>query len=172
MGALDPIEAAAAAAGESSTATWTGVAEVLDVLDWELIGLEPVKRRIRETASNPGFRSRITDHIDFPDYEDGEPLIIGEKMLARQNFQIDDPARAAFAEYIPLRRTQPRFANARSIRNALDRMRLRLASRVFCAEPLMSREDLKTIREEDVRASLVYKGLWPATLRPRRPCEP
>jgi hypothetical protein len=108
--------------------------------------------------SNPGFRSRITHHIDFPDYEDGELLIIAEKMLVRQNFHFDDAARAAFAEYIPLRRTQPHFANARSIRNALDRMRLRLASRVFSAEPLVSREDLMTIREEDVRASRVYTG--------------
>jgi probable Rubsico expression protein CbbX len=108
--------------------------------------------------SNPGFRSRITHHIDFPDYSDGELLTIAEKMLVRQNFQFDDAARSAFAEYIPLRRDQPHFANARSIRNALDRMRLRLASRVFSGDPVVTRDDLMTIREADVRASRVYTG--------------
>ena len=106
--------------------------------------------------SNPGFRSRITHHIDFPDYGDEELMVIADKMLAEQNYRFDNAARAAFAEYIPLRRAQPHFANARSIRNALDRMRLRLAHRVFSAEPLVSRDDLMTIREADVRASRIY----------------
>jgi hypothetical protein len=77
-------------------------------------------------------------------------------MLETQNFRFDDAARAAFAAYIPLRRGQEHFANARSIRNALDRMRLRLAHRVFSGDSLVSRDDLMTIREADVRASRVY----------------
>ena len=88
-------------------------------------------------------------------------MAIADKMLAEQNYRFDDDARAAFAEYIPLRRAQPHFANARSIRNALDRMRLRLAHRVFSAEPLVSRDDLMTIREADVRASRIYAGAEP-----------
>jgi probable Rubsico expression protein CbbX len=108
--------------------------------------------------SNPGFRSRITHHIDFPDYSDDELLTIAEKMLARQNFRFDEAARAAFAQYIPLRRAQPHFANARSIRNALDRMRLRLASRIFSTDAPVTRDDLMTIHEADVRASRVYTG--------------
>ena len=115
-------------------------------------------RMARFFESNPGFRSRITHHIDFPDYSDGELLIIAEKMLERQNFRFNDAARMAFAQYIPLRRTQPHFANARSIRNALDRMRLRLASRVFSTDAAVSRDDLMTIHEADVRASRVYTG--------------
>jgi probable Rubsico expression protein CbbX len=115
-------------------------------------------RMARFFESNPGFRSRITHHIDFPDYGDAELLTIAEKMLERQNFRFDDAARAAFVQYVPLRRAQPHFANARSIRNALDRMRLRLASRVFSADGVVTRGDLMTIREEDVRASRVYKG--------------
>jgi hypothetical protein len=85
-------------------------------------------------------------------------MIIAEKMLEQQNFRFDAAARAAFAEYIPLRRAQEHFANARSIRNAIDRMRLRLAHRIFSAESLVSRDDLMTIREADVRASRVYGG--------------
>ena len=115
-------------------------------------------RMARFFESNPGFRSRITHHIDFPDYGDGELLTIAEKMLERQNFRFDDAARSAFADYIPIRRTQPHFANARSIRNALDRMRLRLASRVFSADGVVTRDDLMTIHEADVRASRVYTG--------------
>ncbi len=108
--------------------------------------------------SNPGFRSRITHHIDFPDYSDDELMQIADAMLAQQNFRFDAGARAAFADYIPMRRTQPHFANARSIRNAIDRMRLRLAHRIFSDEAKVSRDDLMTIREADVRASRVYSG--------------
>ena len=115
-------------------------------------------RMARFFESNPGFRSRITHHIDFPDYSDDELMLIAERMLDQQNFRFDDAARAAFAQYIPLRRMQPHFANARSIRNALDRMRLRLAYRVFETGALVSRDDLITIREADVRASRVYSG--------------
>jgi hypothetical protein len=72
--------------------------------------------------------------------------------------RIGRPAVWMFAEYIPLGRGQPHFANARSIRNALDRMRLRLAHRVFSEGALVSRDDLITIREADVRASRIYSG--------------
>ena len=120
-------------------------------------------RMARFFESNPGFRSRITHHIDFPDYGDEELMVIADKMLVQQNFQFDDAARAAFAEYIPLRREQAHFANARSIRNALDRMKLRLAHRIFSTAALVSRDDLMTIREADVRASRVYSGGLPET---------
>ncbi|MBI4049092.1 MAG: CbbX protein, partial [Devosia nanyangense] len=75
--------------------------------------------------SNPGFRSRIAHHIDFPDYTDDELLQISELLLEQQNYHLDDGARKALTEYIAIRRTQPHFANARSLRNALDRARLR-----------------------------------------------
>jgi hypothetical protein len=70
---------------------------------------------------NPGFRSRIAHHIDFPDYEDGELLSISETMLARQNYNFSAAARQAMQDYIAQRRQLPYFSNARSIRNALDR---------------------------------------------------
>ena len=107
-------------------------------------------------SSNPGFRSRIAHHIDFPDYTDAELLGIGEKMLEGQNYELSPAARAALAEYIALRRTQPHFANARSIRNALDRARLRQANRLFEKDaPLLAR-DLSTIDAQDILASRVF----------------
>jgi hypothetical protein len=115
-------------------------------------------RMNRFFESNPGFRSRITHHIDFPDYSDDELMAIAEQMLAQQNYRFDAPAKAAFAEYIPLRRTQEHFANARSMRKALDRMRLRLANRIFSANTPVTREDLVTVRESDVRSSRVFNG--------------
>ena len=108
--------------------------------------------------SNPGFRSRITHHIDFPDYADDELLFIAEGMLETQNFRFDAAARAAFADYLAARREQPHFANARSVRNALDRMRLRLAGRLVARGGEVTREDLVTLRAEDVRASRVFSG--------------
>jgi probable Rubsico expression protein CbbX len=108
--------------------------------------------------SNPGFRSRIAHHIDFPDYEDGELLAIADTMLIEQNYHLDAGARTAMAEYIALRRAQPHFANARSIRNALDRARLRQANRLFESKGPVDTAALSTIVAADIRASRVFAG--------------
>jgi probable Rubsico expression protein CbbX len=114
-------------------------------------------RMDRFFESNPGFRSRIAHHIDFPDYEDSELLAIAEKMLDEQNYHLDDEARKLMADYIELRRKQPHFANARSIRNALDRARLRQANRLFTsAKGPVTADDLSTIKSEDIRVSRVF----------------
>jgi probable Rubsico expression protein CbbX len=107
--------------------------------------------------SNPGFRSRIAHHIEFPDYSEGELLQIADGMLAQQNYQFDDEAQDLMQRYIRLRRQQPHFANARSIRNALDRARLRQANRLFStATGPVTADDLSTITAEDLKASRVF----------------
>jgi len=114
-------------------------------------------RMERFFESNPGFRSRIAHHIDFPDYDDPELLQIGVKMLEKQNYCLDEEAEAAMRDYISRRRQQPHFANARSIRNALDRARLRQANRLFeTARGPLNADELSTIRAEDIRASRVF----------------
>jgi probable Rubsico expression protein CbbX len=107
--------------------------------------------------SNPGLRSRIAHHIDFPDYAVPELAQIAERLLGAQHYRFDDGARAAFAEYLQRRMAQPHFSNARSVRNALDRARLRQASRLFAdRERLLTRDDLTTLTEADIRASRVF----------------
>jgi probable Rubsico expression protein CbbX len=106
--------------------------------------------------SNPGFRSRVAHHIDFPDYRDDELLAIAEGMLAKLHYGLSRSARQALAEYIPIRRTQPHFANARSIRNALDRARLRQANRLFATGTEIDLDALTTIEAEDIRRSRVF----------------
>jgi len=114
-------------------------------------------RMDRFFSTNPGFRSRIAHHIDFPDYADEELLAIGESILARQNYRLSDAAREALARYIATRRPQPHFANARSIRNALDRARLRQANRlVDRTEGPVAPEALLTIEAPDILASRVF----------------
>src|SRR6516225_4320977 len=109
--------------------------------------------------SNPGFRSRIAHHIDFPDYSGAELLDISELMLAAQNYRFSSEAREAFVRYIALRKAQPLFSNARSIRNALDRIRLRQANRlVSVLDRVLSSDDLMTIEAADVLASRVFSG--------------
>ena len=107
-------------------------------------------------ASNPGFRSRIAHHIDFPDYSDGELVEIAEIMLAKQNYVMSPAARDALIAYVAARKGQPLFANARSIRNALDRARLRQASRVFAVEGTVTPDALSTIEAADILASRVF----------------
>jgi probable Rubsico expression protein CbbX len=106
--------------------------------------------------SNPGFRSRVAHHIDFPDYQDGELLAIAEGMLGRLHYKLSPSAKQALAEYIPMRRGQAHFANARSIRNALDRARLRQANRCFATREEIDLEALMTIEAEDIRRSRVF----------------
>lgn len=106
--------------------------------------------------SNPGIRSRIAHHIDFPDYADEELLQIAETMLTSQNYALDSHARTALTEYIALRRAQPHFANARSVRNALDRSRLRQANRLLGMNTPVTAAQLSTITAEDIRASRVF----------------
>jgi probable Rubsico expression protein CbbX len=114
-------------------------------------------RMDRFFASNPGMASRVAHHIDFPDYTADELFEIAGLMLERMQYRLSDAAGQALREYIALRLTQPHFANARSIRNALDRARLRQANRLFQGRrsPL-SRELLQTIEAEDIRASRVF----------------
>jgi len=108
--------------------------------------------------SNPGFRSRIAHHIDFPDYSDAELLHIAEIMLDQQSYKFSAKARDAMGDYIRARRTQPHFANARSIRNALDRTRLRHANRLLeSGDGIVTPEMLSSIEEPDVRASRVFQ---------------
>ena len=107
--------------------------------------------------SNPGMRSRVAHHIDFPDYAPEELLAIAKLMLAEQNYRFSPEGEAAFAEYIPLRMRLEHFANARSIRNALDRARLRQANRLFASSRKLSKVDLITIEAEDILASRVFQ---------------
>jgi probable Rubsico expression protein CbbX len=114
-------------------------------------------RMDRFFSSNPGLASRVAHHIDFPDYTEEELFAIAELMLDRMQYVLSDDAAVALREYIALRKAQPRFSNARSIRNALDRARLRQANRLFerRADPLSS-EELSTIEVKDIRASRVF----------------
>ena len=109
--------------------------------------------------SNPGFRSRVAHHIDFPDYSNDELLEIAEVMVADMNYKFNKGSLKAMAEYIELRRKQPHFANARSIRNAIDRARLRQANRVFNnSDGPVGTNFLSQIEDVDIRQSRVFSG--------------
>ena len=108
--------------------------------------------------SNPGLSSRIAHHLDFPEYLPEELEGIAERMLETMQYRLSPSAVAALHEYIPLRMKQPHFANARSIRNALDRARLRQANRLFAQKGRqLDRDALMTIEGEDLRASRVFE---------------
>ena len=109
--------------------------------------------------SNPGMSSRIAHHLDFPDYSAPELMHIADKMLTEQNYRFGEGAENAFAQYVDRRITQPHFANARSVRNALDRARLRQASRLFAErDRVLTADDLRTIAPEDILASRLFQG--------------
>jgi probable Rubsico expression protein CbbX len=107
--------------------------------------------------SNPGMSSRVAHHIDFPDYTPSELHSIAGLMLEQMQYRLDPEADGVLLEYIERRIQQPHFANARSVRNALDRARLRQASRLFAGRgSQLSKDDLMTIKAGDIRASRVF----------------
>ena len=107
--------------------------------------------------SNPGMSSRIAHHIDFPNYNPDELVQIAKLMLAESNYRMSAEAEEVFSEYVKKRMEMPNFANARSIRNALDRARLRQANRLFNSRGrMLTKVDLMTIEAEDLLKSRIF----------------
>jgi probable Rubsico expression protein CbbX len=106
--------------------------------------------------SNPGMGSRIAHHIAFPDYTADELMTIAQMMLEKRAYQLSADGEVAFRDYVERRMAQPRFANARSIRNAIDRARLRQAGRLFGLERGLSRDELTTIEADDILKSSIF----------------
>jgi probable Rubsico expression protein CbbX len=100
---------------------------------------------------NPGMRSRVAHHLDFAAYEPDELLAIGGLIMDRSSYYLSDEATAAFRDYLSVQMSDPHFANARSVRNALEEARLRHAYRLS-AEPQRpwSKDDLMRIEASDI----------------------
>jgi probable Rubsico expression protein CbbX len=109
-------------------------------------------------ASNPGMASRVTHHVDFPDYTPDELMEIAQRMLERQDYRLSSDAEQAFREYLERRMQMPRFAHGRSTRNAIDRARLRHASRLFDSEKPLGHDELMTIEADDIYASSIFRS--------------
>ena len=107
--------------------------------------------------SNPGMGSRVAHHIHFPDFDVDELMAIGELMLDQQAYVLTPDAETAFRRYVERRVTRPRFAHGRSIRNAIDRARMRQAGRLYARREELERADLLTIEAEDILASSVFE---------------
>jgi Xaa-Pro aminopeptidase len=107
--------------------------------------------------SNPGLSSRIANHIDFPDYSTEELLKIAKLMLEDQQYQLTSDAEVALERYIQKRKEQPLFANARSVKNALDRARMRQANRIFDSRgQVLTKKELVNLEAEDILQSTVF----------------
>ena len=108
--------------------------------------------------SNPGLSSRVANHVDFPDYSPEELLHIGKMMLQEQQYRLTPESETVLLDYISLRMQEPHFANARSVRNAIDRARMRQANRMFSAgSRVLTKADLVTILPEDLLKSRLFR---------------
>src|SRR6266542_4393510 len=120
-----------------------------------------LKEMDRFFSDVPGLSSRVAHYIDFPDYSAEELTEIAHRMLEQQRYRLTDDAESAFHEYLELRMEQPRFANGRSVRNWLDRVRMRHAMRLYEAASggrRLTKRDLVTIAAEDIRKSRVFQA--------------
>jgi probable Rubsico expression protein CbbX len=107
-------------------------------------------------GSNPGLRSRVAHHLDFPDFTLEELMRIAQTMLEQQRYRLDDAARVAFGSYLQRRMALPDFANARSVRNAIDRIKLRHANRIYSGSSLATRDELERIDAADILKSRIF----------------
>lgn len=107
-------------------------------------------------SANPGLSSRVPHHIEFEAYDHGELMQIAELMVAEENFRFDEEAREVFAEYLTRRMQRPNFSNARSVRNAIERCRLRQARRLVALNRPLGKQDLITLTADDIRGSSVF----------------
>jgi len=112
-------------------------------------------------SSNPGLRSRVAHHLDFPDFTLEELMRIAQAMLEQQRYRFDDAAKAAFGAYLQRRMALPDFANARSVRNAIDRIKLRQANRIYSGSGLATKEELERIDAADILKSRVFLAVPP-----------
>ena len=112
-------------------------------------------------SSNPGLRSRVAHHLDFPDFTLEELMRIAQTMLEQQRYRFDDAAKAAFGAYLQRRMALPDFANARSVRNAIDRIKLRQANRIYSGSGLATKEELERIDAADILKSRVFLAVPP-----------
>mmetsp|Transcript_32158 Transcript_32158/g.74024 ORF Transcript_32158/g.74024 Transcript_32158/m.74024 type:complete len:230 (-) Transcript_32158:174-863(-) len=110
--------------------------------------------------SNPGLSSRVANHVDFPDYTSEELVQIGKLILEEQQYVLTSEAEKALYKYIDRRKELPHFANARSMRNALDRARMRQANRIFSSNvEILTKLDLVTLQAEDILKSRIFEDL-------------
>ena len=119
------------------------------------------KQMDRFFSDVPGLSSRIAHHIDFPDYAPDELMDIARLMVDQQRYRFSPDGETAFRDYLEQRKTQPRFANGRSVRNGLDRMRMRQAIRLYDAAErgrTLTKKDLVTLEAEDIAGSRVFEG--------------
>ena len=122
-----------------------------------VVVLAGYKDRMDEFFSfNPGMRSRVAHHLDFPDFAIDELMQIAEMMLARQMYHCDEASREAFRAYLIRRMALPEFANARSVRNAIDRIKLRHANRLYSSGGMVTKEELARIDACDILKSRVF----------------
>jgi probable Rubsico expression protein CbbX len=107
--------------------------------------------------SNPGLSSRVANHVDFPDYSPLELLKISKLMLEDQQYRLVEESEKVLLDYIQLRMKEPHFANARSVRNAIDRARMRQANRMFnSGNRVLTKSDLVTLQPEDILRSRLF----------------
>ena len=123
-----------------------------------VVVLAGYKERMDEFyKSNPGLSSRVANHVDFPDYTAEELVTIAQLMLQEQQYRFTPEAQEALLQYIQKRMAQPLFANARSIRNAIDRARMRQANRILASgAKILTKADLVTLEAEDILKSSLF----------------
>jgi hypothetical protein len=107
-------------------------------------------------SANPGLSSRVPHHIAFEDYNHAELMQIADLMVESEGFRFEDKAHEAFSEYLTRRMEQPRFSNARSVRNAIERCRLRQARRLVAMDRPLGKDDLIKLTAEDIYGSSLF----------------
>lgn len=101
--------------------------------------------------SNPGLESRFNKYIFFKDYTGAELYQIFLSMCKKQEYEPDDEAKKYVKEYLESRAEshEENFANAREVRNYMERCISRQATRIVSLKDVNA-DTLRTFTLEDV----------------------
>lgn len=104
----------------------------------------------------PGMSGRIGNHINFPNYSAPELVQIAKFMTRDLQYEFAPGSDNQFEKYIEKRMEMPYFSNARTVRNAVDRARMRASIRLFNqamgkeGDGMVSKKDLQMILPNDI----------------------
>lgn len=70
--------------------------------------------------TNPGFKSRIKEYLDFPDYSQPELLEIFKRMASSKGFEVDESCDKPLTLRLGMERSLSSWGNARTVRNVLE----------------------------------------------------
>lgn len=99
---------------------------------------------------NPGLRSRIAFHVNFPDYSLDELVGIMRLMVKNQKLTLEPESEPVIRDILAEACTSEDYGNGRFVRNMLEKARMKQATRLVGMDPdSVTADDIRTLTATD-----------------------